>query len=170
MLWRDIQIYPCTEGCRNICLAAFLIGWLRRKLSLMHPKCCKTLTLVSSRIPVQSWFHKTRNCRQKQRNLIFSDDFIGRVMLKYLTLVVCDHGREWLGRLSRVRPQSAGWPSVALRETQESLNLPLLHGEKDLELHAGLSHHHSASCCLWRVLWKNVSSAVWLLQFSSVLK
>lgn len=76
--------------------------------------------------------------------------------MKWLTfVVVCDPVRKWLGGLPRVRPQSAGRPTVALRKTQESPNFPLLHGEKVLELHAALSHHHRGACCLWRVLWKS---------------
>lgn len=76
--------------------------------------------------------------------------------MKWLTfVVVCDHAREWLGGLPWVRPQSAGRPTVALRKTQESPNFPLLHGEKVLELHAALNHHHRCACCLWRVLWKS---------------
>lgn len=98
----------------------------------------------------------TRNYRHKQSNLIFYDDIIGWGVMKWLTfVVVCDPVREWLGGLPRVRPQSAGRPTVALRKTQESPNFPLLHGEKVLELHAALSHHHRGACCLWRVLWKS---------------
>lgn len=48
--------------------------------------------------------------------------------MKGLTLF-CDHGRERLDGRSRVRPESAGRPTVALRETQESPDLPVIHGE-----------------------------------------
>lgn len=79
--------------------------------------------------------------------------------MKWLTLVVCDPGRERLGGLSRVRPQCAGRPTVALRETQESPNLPVLHGEKDLELPAGVRHRRGTFCCLLGVLWKSCLTA-----------
>lgn len=65
---------------------------------------------------------------------MFADD-IFQVVTKWLTLVaVCARPRERPGGLSRVRPQSAGRPTVALRETQEGPDFPLLHGENVLEL------------------------------------
>lgn len=119
-------------------------------LSVIKPPLSCAQELCSSGDP------NTRNYRHKQSNLIFYVDIIGWGVMKRLTfVVVCDHAREWLGGLPRVRPQSAGRPTVALRKTQESPNFPLLHGEKVLELHAALSHHHRGACCLWRLLWKS---------------
>lgn len=43
--------------------------------------------------------------------------------------------RERAGGLSRVRPQPAGRPAVALRKTQEGPHFPLLHGERRLQLY-----------------------------------
>lgn len=48
---------------------------------------------------------------------------------------------------------------MALRETQESPNLPLLHGEKDLELPAGLRRRRGTFGGLCRVPWKSCLTA-----------